>query len=430
MKELQATMKNAFKGALQNGRQMRALVEEMALSAVKNGKIKEAKIAMEVLSVIKYGYTTSKTMDALKKEPMTIFSDKSLSWNKNAGVQFVTTALDKSIKTAFLGVGYGVTIAGNAIRLSGSKFNGKPGRLTGGRNAWRAQNDANRNATQAQRDANAAQIIDINNDVSRGGRIVEADVLASRAALEADITALNGDLAILQGEKDTFDADITTLTNEIDALETTRTQLGQEFVDIQNTKRELKMMRADIATERALLAGLVEPDLGIKKNIIAAKEIEAGKKQKEFDTKNKNIAAKITSWRNARTNKAAKEGQKAVKEGDRALKEAEISDTTRQINRKNGSLKMRKDRLGKFQEARDNVTMLNDQIAKRDAQLANWDNEHQDQFKELMAHWDYLETGSHVKSFALGRKSTKQKSFDTTKAAQMQAWQNNYQYAA
>ena len=61
---------------------MKALIRELIIKAVRENKIDEAKTAMEVLSVIKYGYTTSKIMDAIRKEPLSIFSDKGLSWNK------------------------------------------------------------------------------------------------------------------------------------------------------------------------------------------------------------------------------------------------------------------------------------------------------------------------------------------------------------
>ena len=101
---------------------MKALIRELIIKAVRENKIDEAKTAMEVLSVIKYGYTTSKIMDAIRKEPLSIFSDKGLSWNKNEGMQFVTNALDRSIKYAFTSLGYGITFVGNAIRLSGSKI--------------------------------------------------------------------------------------------------------------------------------------------------------------------------------------------------------------------------------------------------------------------------------------------------------------------
>ena len=128
--DLKNTMPKAFNGALKNGGQMRALVSELILNAVRDNKIDEAKTAMEVLSVVKYGYTTSKIMDTLRadKDLFTIFSDKDLSWNKG-GVEIVTNAMDKTIRFAFLTAGYAITGIGNAIRLNGSKFNGKTGRM-------------------------------------------------------------------------------------------------------------------------------------------------------------------------------------------------------------------------------------------------------------------------------------------------------------
>ena len=139
MGELSNTMPKAFEGALRNGRQMHAIIEEMIMIAVRDGKVDEAKTAMEVLSVIKYGYTTSKIMEALGKENLSIFSDGKLSWNKNEGMALVTKALDKSIKTAFMGIGYGITMVGNAINLSGSKFRGKSSRISKDHKNWEEQ---------------------------------------------------------------------------------------------------------------------------------------------------------------------------------------------------------------------------------------------------------------------------------------------------
>ena len=126
MTSIKAKMPKAFEGALRNGRQMRAVISELIKTAVENGKEKEAKTAMEVLSVIRYGFTTSKIMDTLKETDFTLFSDSKLSWNKNEATQFITKALDKSVKFAFMGIGYGITIAGNAIWQSGIKYNSTP----------------------------------------------------------------------------------------------------------------------------------------------------------------------------------------------------------------------------------------------------------------------------------------------------------------
>lgn len=68
MNDIKNTMPNAFEGALKNGTQLKAIVSELIMTAVRDNKIEEAKTAMETLSVIKYGYTTSKIMDAFNSQ--------------------------------------------------------------------------------------------------------------------------------------------------------------------------------------------------------------------------------------------------------------------------------------------------------------------------------------------------------------------------
>ena len=115
-------LSKVWAGALKDGTHMQALVKEMIIRAVKEGKKDECKTALELISVLHYDYTTSKIMETLGKENLTIFSDGKLSWNKNEGMKLVTTALDKSIKTAFMGIGYGITMVGNAIKMSNRKI--------------------------------------------------------------------------------------------------------------------------------------------------------------------------------------------------------------------------------------------------------------------------------------------------------------------
>ena len=132
LKEFNAApeMSKVMEKALKSGQKMNDLVTELILRAAEDGKpetVKKAEIALEVLTTIKYGNTTSKIMDNLKedKELFTVFSNKDLSWNKNDGVKFVTGAMDKTIRVAVMGVGYGATIAVNRFRRLGTKFNGR-----------------------------------------------------------------------------------------------------------------------------------------------------------------------------------------------------------------------------------------------------------------------------------------------------------------
>lgn len=147
LNNLKDKMPKAFASALKDGTRMRAIVSQMILRAVRENKIDEAKTALETLAVIRYGYTTSKIMDTFRKSDLTIFSDKDLSINKNnPAMQFINNAMDRTIKFAFNAVGYGITVMGNAVRLSGAKFNGQYGRL--GNAAATRKADADKTRTE------------------------------------------------------------------------------------------------------------------------------------------------------------------------------------------------------------------------------------------------------------------------------------------
>ncbi|MBN1324779.1 MAG: hypothetical protein JW974_00995 [Alphaproteobacteria bacterium] len=357
MGELKSTMPKAFAGALHNGWQMRALVEEMIISSIKNGKTEQAKVAMEVLSIIKYGYTTSKIMDAIGKEKMTIFSDPSLSWNKTEGIKFVTTALDKSLKTAFMGVGYGITIVGNSIKQSGIKFNGKtdPRRIGKARNNWNIQNTKDKAEIESLRDNNISQKNDTENDLAQN---------RARGINEANL-----------------DNAVTNLNNDITALETSINTDVQFFETWVNNP-----------------ANIANPDKTSLENYFNT----AGTPLPTLADANLQ-----TRFNNFHTN----------------INQLKIKQ--KQLNRK-------KKKQQYFKDGTDNINFLSDQITKRDTEFNEWDDKHKDQYMELMAYWDFLETGSYVKSWALGSKKAKQIKFDNAKNNTMQLWQDNYtkQYAA
>lgn len=124
-----AGMSKAVEGALRNGKQMRHLVSGIIAEAVEQGKIKEAKTALEVLSVAKYGLSSSRTLNALNEatKDMKIFSDDKLSWNKNEGVQLVTRATDKIAGLAIRGAGLVATGIHNFIQHRRTKIGSKDG---------------------------------------------------------------------------------------------------------------------------------------------------------------------------------------------------------------------------------------------------------------------------------------------------------------
>ena len=340
--ELKNTMPKAFAGALKTGRQMKAIVSELVIKAVRENKMDEAKTAMEVLSVVKYGYTTSKIMDALGNEKLSIFSDGGLSWNKNQAVQFVTNAMDKSIKAAFMGVGYLITMGGNAIRLNGSKFNGKTGRIKGARDTWIADNNAQRAAAQQQKTANETQKTDLENNLTamRNRGLTEQALDASIGQYRQDISALN-----------------------------------------QNLDNQVRNL------EQWLAANQTHPDANAVANYLV--QLQAGSNPAAPTVTDPAVQARVQNISQSRRDITAK---------------------TKQMDRK---IKKRQE----FENATQSIQMLNDQITKQNDVLNNWDANHKDKYRELMAYWDMLETGrdSHtgkMYSWTPGSAKNKQKNFN------------------
>lgn len=314
LKELQSTMPKAFNGALQNGRQMRALVSELIMTAVRDGKMDEAKSAMEVLSVIKYGYTTSKIMDALGKENLTVFSDGKLSWNKNQGVQFVTNAMDKSIKAAFMGIGYGITIVGNAYNLHGSKFNQATGRMKQAHDDFVQANDDAKNRKIAERN--------IENPLAQ---------------------------------------------QRIQAEQTVMTQTGITDATYAQHEQAYNTAKSD-ATQKLTAMNDADPDI-----------------------------------------------QSAL--ANRPTYQADFNTAQASYNAAQQLADQLGDPVHKFKNAKDRVDELNRQIDARNDEIDNWDDKHKDKFQELMAYWDFLETGrnthtGNMYSWGLGSAKKKQKNFN------------------
>lgn len=432
MGELSSTMPKAFAGALRNGRQMRALIEEMIMIAVRDGKVDEAKTAMEVLSVIKYGYTTSKIMDTLGKEKLSIFSDGKLSWNKNEGMKFVTTALDKSIKTAFMGIGYGITMAGNAINLSGSKFKGHRGRLKNKQSEWETQNandkaamDARRNALNAQDQTLIQQENQNKNDVNqnlqpgqqvitdanfnqqktnlenaRTAETAEKNRLDQRAQDPAYQTAKNNvdRYNELIQEQNTVNQNIPAVQGQINQFNTQIQQLQQN----PNMSQQEKDMRSQ---------GLVQAKIQAEDQLA-----EMRQRQTAIPTE----LAQITGNPNWATD------QRLVQQHEQEVQN--YNDTVDQNN-------AQEDRIKKWKSATDSIDEINKHISERDEVMDKWDEDHKDKFMELMAYWDMLETGRNTHMGKMYnwkpiKAGNAQKKFDGQKQTIISDYLSGYSYSA
>lgn len=448
--EIKKIMPKAFEGALQHGNQMRAIVAEVIRRAVADGKTEEAKTTMELLSVMKYGMTTSKTMDALKKTDLTIFSDKNLSWNKNEGMQFVSTALDKSIKAAFIGIGYGITMIGNEIRLSGSKFNGNRG------NILRQQQNREKQAAQHNTDnLNQLAQIEINNQTtnrSQSGVTDDADLANKRTISQArqnDIVNKQRQIGLDNSKIDRKNRQIQQYESLIDAekqkpdyqhasaldeqISDLTSQIQQLNDDIQYLDNELAN---PIYTNAPLTPDIQEiaQELARQKAhcIIERNKLNASLARAQTNRNNPTLVASLAVINN---NIAGFDHRKNVAEQYKTNYENDLATHANELQNLQNTKNALDNQISRYESATNTINELNQQIQNRNNEMHNWDQNHHDKYKELMAYWDMLETGrdSHtgvMYKWMPGHKKSHQARFDASKAQMIQAYMNNYTIAA
>ena len=407
LKELQSTMPKAFAGALQNGRQMRALVSELIMTAVRDGKMDEAKTAMEVLSVIKYGYSTSKIMDALGKESLSIFSDKGLSWNKNEGVQFVTNAMDKSIKAAFMGIGYGITIAGNAYNLHGSKFNRATGRMKQAHDDSIRANDDAKNKKIAERN--------IENPLAQQRIQTEQNVMAQTGITDA--TYAQHEQAYNTAKSDAKQK--LTVMNDADKRLKDANQKLESYDDltqqIDSANQALPQIQQDL---QQLQIALNDPNTynGMPPQAANALAVDIQRQITDLQQQERDIQQSLSQLQQQQQQLSANPDiQSAL--ASRPTYQADFNAAQASYNTAQQMADQLGDPVHKFKNAKDRVDELNRQVDARNDEIDNWDDKHKDKFQELMAYWDFLETGrnthtGNMYSWTPGSAAKKQKKFN------------------
>lgn len=441
LKEFQSdpNMSKTFAGALKNGRQMKYLISELIMKAAKeaqdpkNGKtkedvIKQVKIAMEVLSIIKYGNTTSKIMDAVRsdKDLFSIFSNDKLSWNKNAGVQFVTNALDKSVRAAFIGIGYGATFLTNGIRKSGSKFNQKFSNngMRSSYAAWNAKNTTDKSALETK-------VAD-----DRAGR--SADALNRSANIRKQDTALVG-LGIRGGGA----ADVDLKQKELDtkgrqdelkaqyALEPYE-QILNQLQQVHDIKKKLEPIEAQEPVLRAAIMA-AGPDKDVK-----VAELTALLNSK------KSLIEQLENFRDVIDLGLIGGGvvdidTVAVADIEAIIDHIQNVDPGYQnavldyelISQENAK---KQQHINDFRKATEEIKNSQASIDRRDKELREWDKKHVDVYNELMAYWDFLETGrdSHtgpLYSWRFGSAENKQKPMRKDALTQFASFRGAYRAA-
>lgn len=370
-------MKKIWAGALQHGGKLQALVREVIIKAVKEDKIKEAKTTLELLSVLHFGFTTSKIMETLGKEEFKLFSDKDLSWNKTKGVQFVTAALDKTIKFAFMGVGYGITAIRNAYQLSQTKirsYSDATGRLRDAHEQHLQSNTDARTNAQNALDANRAHQTTLQGEMAR--------IMGRRtyARTEADLNS-----AITANENN--------LNTIITAIQTLRSALNTHI-----TSRH----HPDIVNPNELNNFLNNVDAALDQNPVGpfpapSTIIVSGGLVNPLTTIRTNWG-NIQTYRNNITNN--------------------------------------QNTLNDLVNGTETLNQLNALITQQENEILHWDENHTDKMEELVKYWNMLETGRNTKTgpmynwFKRLSKKKAQKDLDNNKASIIAMYNSSHSIAA
>ncbi len=413
LKDLQSDpqLSKAFEGALTHGNQTRRIVEEIIIRAVQEGKIDEAKSTLEILSVMQYGLTTSKVMDAIGKTDFVMLSDGNLSWNKNEGMKMVTGAMDKAIKGLCMGVGYGFTIVGNAIRLSGGAFNGKMGNtLTDARRQKLGEYDAERAGVQASIDKNNQDILDAEADITASGIADEAEHDARRDALRTSRQGVEADEKRHKKLDDWLnnhgqEKQQRLLENRLDEAQQQYNQIQGEVVRVRADIANLSGRGALTPDEQAYLDYLQNTHLDDLNNQLAEADALVNRRQNTLNNFSDRVTHNVFTTR---------------RDDLRTNIDTRITGNTAE-----------EERLNKWRHGTETVKNLTDMREASVAKLNSWDADHVDQYRELMAYWDFLQQGRRTHtgpmySWTLGSKKLKQKAFDAQKAAMFDSFKSGY----
>ncbi len=400
LNELKADPKleKTFAGALKHGNQTRHLVEEIIIKAVESTpqKIEEAKSTLELISVMQYGLTTSKVMDAIGKTDFVIFSDGSLSYNKGP-IGDLSKVADKTIKAMCMGVGYGFTIVGNAIRLSGGYFKGHDNKaINKAREGWAQENEKKRADAISRRDTLNA--IDETEITHQQAEITAVGALATDNVTAGNLSSKESELNTRRTKADTARNRLNSAKDKIKDYEELQEKIVEYAEKIKDYDTQITAYDALITSWAASAMDPVEKDARI---IDATKKRDQLKAQKT-ETETLLTEAKTKSSADKSIYTAAKSSLAGRQSAyDAAQSKYENLDTN----------------INKFKNATSRIEELNKGIEGRKKIVDQWDEKNKDKYRELMAYWDFLQNGRRTHtgkmySWTMGSKKVKQAALD------------------
>ena len=407
LKYAKQTAPKAFDGALKNGWQLNAIAEKIIEHAVDEGEIDKAKTALEMLSVCKYGYTTSKIMDAMRGAEVSIFSDGKLSWNKNEGMRFLTTAMDKGIKYAFLGIGYGLNALGHAVKLNShvTRF-GKNSKLADKARATAANNAAEKTADFAQFDAEDVKdrtaitaeeqkLVDLNRGAYAGMAVINE---STRDTVQHNLDVARQNEAAqrtaLEGRKAAYDA--------AKGAEQQHDEYRQQLADLDRNKTMLEGRLIRIRNDISALSGATLPSDMARLRALAQRELDLVDQIADLDSQRTDVNNALAGITLSPT---------VIRDYERA--KTDLNDLT-------SANDITASRLEQFKDGTRTINELKQHITDRQTARDKWDDGHKNIEAELLSYWNLLERGrmsgaGPLHTHAPHKRDTNQAAFDAKK---------------
>ena len=381
-----STSENMFKKALKSGASMRALVEELIVKAVEQGKLDEAETAMEVLSTIRYGYTTSKTLDALRNEDFTLFSGSDLSWNKNEAMQVLTKAMDKGIKWAFLSVGYVAKGLVHGYNMTQIKF---------GKNTPKRLQKPMEHAIKNQRQ-----------DLEKEKSALDAGINSNKAKISAQqniqistgVRDYDAESQALKTERDTIDDKRQKITTARANIATAKSGVAYTTIERESQlnaqKQELINQNQKTIAEYKRYEAILKSGPGISvddRNVIQERMDELRKTAQQQAANAQQIDAELQNITGDAQYDSYKTEHDKINKDEQSLKNAEDK-----WNAREEAANDKETKLNKFHAATEQINELNAHNTKMEEQYKKLNAkkpENSNSFKRLMDFWNKLEHG-------------------------------------
>lgn len=409
MNDVKNKIPKAFEGAWSDSTQMQAVITQIILKAADPENddpeaMEKAMASMEIMNAMKYGMLTSNLVDAMSSTEFSLFSDGKLSWNKNEGIQFLTKALDKSIKFAFKSIGLGASYAWNRYKMRKKGFTDEDNQNGALGKAFKAQQEM----IQSDKDIEKDDVAEIKQRKKETKGIL--DDLDSKDQInrktikdkEKEISDREKDLQNMESGEAAFQEQMGVLRGKM--------ELEKEISVIEDKIPELKKAAKDAKKEfeKSMKDGY--------KNMPEQKQ-----KQVQVELYDKWQEAKQALESQEKSLKD-KKNQLVANAASYAAAQKHITDHKMEhvaYKRASQEYTDLKEKTEAFRTATAELKDINKTLREKNAAMKNWNTDHVNKVIVLEKFWNDLQTGV-TKTYAFSRKSAQEEFNETQKAALMQ----------